>query len=106
MMQYKVQITDQALLDMEAIYGYIAGQLQAPEAAMAQFNRIAAAIATLATFPERVKLMESEEERALGLRQMPVDNYSVFFHIREDRVIITNVLFGAVDIFNRLGAGE
>jgi len=105
MMQYKVQITDKALVDMEAIYYYIAEQLQSPDTAMAQFNRIAAAIETLGTFPERVKLMESEEERALGLRQMTVDNYSVFFHIREDRVIITNVLYGAVDISRRLHAG-
>jgi hypothetical protein len=51
---------------MEEIYNYIAEQLQAPEAVMGQFNRIADAIETLDTFPERVKLMETEEERALG----------------------------------------
>ena len=102
MRQYKIQITDTALSDMEEIYNYIAEQLQAPEAAMGQYNRIADAIDTLDTFPERVKLMETEEECALGLRQMPVDNYSVFFHIREERVIITNVLYSASDIAKRL----
>ena len=102
MKQYKIQITDMALSDMEEIYNYIAVQLQAPEAAMRQYNRIADAIETLDTFPERVKLMETEEESALGLRQMPVDNFSVFFHIREDRVFITNVLYSASDIAKRL----
>lgn len=53
-------------------------------------------------FPERVKLMESEAEFALGLRQMPVDNFSVFFHIREEQVIVTNILFSAGDITKRL----
>jgi len=42
--------------------------------------------------------MESKEEFALGIRQMPVDNYSVFFHIREDQVIVTNILYSAGDI--------
>ncbi|MCR6544049.1 type II toxin-antitoxin system RelE/ParE family toxin [Dehalobacterium formicoaceticum] len=102
MKQYKIQITDKALSDMEEIYNYIAGQLQAPEAAMGQYNRIANAIETLDMFPERVELMETGEERALGLRQTPVDNFSVFFHIREERVIITNVLCSAGDIAKRL----
>ena len=102
MKQYKIQITDMALSDMEEIYNYIVEQLQAPEAAMGQYNRIADVIETLDTFPERVKLMETEEERVLGLRQMSVDNFSVFFHIREERVIITNVLYSASDIAKRL----
>ncbi len=102
MKHYKIQITDKALSDMEEIYNYIAEQLLAPEVAMGQYNRIADAIETLDTFPERVKLMETEEERVLGLRQMPVDNFFVFFHIREERVIVTNVLYSASDIAKRL----
>lgn len=69
---------------------------------MGQYNRIANAIDSLDTFPERVKLMETEEECALGLRQMRVDNFSVFFHVQEERVIITNVLYSACDIEKRL----
>jgi len=102
MKQYRIQITDKALSNLEEIYNYIAEQLQAPEIAMGQYNRIADAIETLDMFPERVKLMETEEDFALGLRQMPVDNFSVFFHIREERVIITNVLYNASDIAKRL----
>jgi len=102
MKHYKIQITDKALSDMEEIYNYITEQLLAPEAAMGQYNRIADAIETLDAFPERVKLMETEEERVLGLRQMSVDNFSVFFHIREERVIVTNVLYSASDIAKRL----
>lgn len=102
MKRYKIQITNKALSDMEEIYTYIAEQLQAPEAAMGQYNRIAEAIETLDTFPERVKLMDTEEEYALGLRQMPVDNFSVFFHISEARVIVTNVMYSASDITKRL----
>ncbi len=34
MKQYKIQITDMALSDMEEIYNYIVEQLQAPEAVL------------------------------------------------------------------------
>ena len=46
--------------------------------------------------------MESEPERTRGLRRFIVDNYAVFFIIADDVVIVTNVLYGASDIENRL----
>ncbi|NLP18487.1 MAG: type II toxin-antitoxin system RelE/ParE family toxin [Firmicutes bacterium] len=102
MKQYRIQITNRALSDMEQIYEYIAEQLQAPGAAMGQYNRITEAIENLAIFPERIKLMATKEEQTLRLRQMFVDNYSVFFQIRGERVIVTNVLYSASDIVSRL----
>ena len=44
MKSYAVQITEEALSDMEALYSYIAVRLKAPENAMKQYNRIADAI--------------------------------------------------------------
>lgn len=102
MKQYVVRITDRALADMEEIYNYIAIQLQAPENAMGQYNRIAEAIEGLNVFPERVKIMESEPERIMGLRQLVIDNYSVFYVIEDMDVIVTRVLYSAMDISIRL----
>lgn len=102
MKQFTVQITDKALADMEEIYNYIATQLKAPENAMGQYNRIAEAIEGLHVFPERAKLMESEPERIMGLRQLVVDNYSVFYVIEDRQVIVTRVLYSAMDISRRL----
>ncbi len=102
MKQYKVQITDKALADMEEIYNYIAIQLQAPENALGQYNRIAKAIEGLNMFPERIRLMESAQERAMGLKQLAVDNYSVFYVIEDERVIVMRVLYSASDIEMRL----
>lgn len=102
MKQYTVQITDRALADMEEIYTYIAEQLQAPENAMGQYNRIAEAIQKLNVFPERVRIMESEPENKVVLRQLSVDNFPVFYVINDDRVIVTRVLFSASDISRRL----
>lgn len=102
MKQYVVRITDRALADMEEIYNYIAIQLQAPENAMGQYNRIAEAIEGLNVFPERVKIMESELEHIMGLRQLVIDNYSVFYVIEDMDVIVTRVLYSAMDISIRL----
>ena len=102
MKQYTVQITDKALADMEEIYNYIAIQLQAPENAMGQYNRIAEAIEGLHVFPERAKLMESEPERTMGLRQLAVNHYSVFYVIEDMQVIVIRVLYSAMDISRRL----
>jgi plasmid stabilization system protein ParE len=87
---------------MEEIYTYIAEQLQAPENAMGQYNRIAEAIQKLTAFPERVRIMESEPEHTIGLRQLPIDNFSAFYVIEDDRVIVTRVLYSASDISKRL----
>lgn len=102
MKQYVVRITDMALADMEEIYNYIAIQLQAPENAMGQYNWIAEAIEGLNVFLERIKLVESEPEQIMGLRQLVIDNYSVFYVIEDMDVIVTRVLYSAMDISRRL----
>ena len=98
MEQYTVRITEEALKDMEDIYRYIAEKLQSPENAIRQYNRIADGILTLETFPERHTVVDFEPERRSGL----VDNYSVFYVIREKQVIVTSVLYSASNIEQRL----
>lgn len=78
MKHYTVEITNEALADMEQLYNHIAYVLQAPENAMDQYNRIADAILTLDTMAERICIMESEPERSKEMRRLLVDNYSVF----------------------------
>ena len=85
MKQYKVEITEEALQDMEDIYNYIADE-----------------ILTLDTFPERFRIMDSEPEKRMELRRMLVDNYSVIYTICDERVIVTDVLYTASDIEARL----
>lgn len=100
MKQYKVEITEEALQDMEDIYNYIAIDLLASENAMGQYDRIADEILTLDTFPERFRIMDSEP--GMELRRMLVDNYSVIYTICDERVIVTDVLYTASDIEARL----
>ncbi len=102
MRYYYVKITDNALTDMEQLYNHIANVLLSPENAIGQYNRIADAILKLNQMPERFKVMDLESEYFKELRRMPVDNYSVFYVINDDTVIVTNVLYSASDIEQRL----
>ena len=102
MKQYDVKISHAALSDMEQIYSYIADRLLEPDTAMGQYNRIAEAIQSLNILPERCALLESEPERTQGLRQMLVDNYSVFYIVGEDTVSVARVLYSASDLVRRL----
>ncbi len=102
MNQYTVEITEEALSDMQQIYNYIAYVLLAPENAMGQYNRIADEILKLNVFPERFRIMDSEPEHSKEIRRMSVDNFSVFYVIRKEKVIVTDVLYSASDIDNRL----
>lgn len=105
MKQYTVEITDEALADMEQLYNHIAYILQAPKNAIEQYDRISDGILKLNTLPERFRIMDSEPERSNGIRKMPVDNYLVFYVIKEDRVIVTNILYSGSDIGSRLSKG-
>lgn len=98
MKQYTVEITNEALTDMEQIYNYIANDLLSPEIAMNQYDRIADAILTLGTLAERIRIMDAEPEHSRGIRRMLVDNYSVFYVVQGEQVIVTDVLYSGADI--------
>lgn len=102
MKQYIVEITAAALADMEEIYNHIAYVLLSPENAMGQYNRIADKILSLESMPERNRIMDADLGLTRELRRTFVDNYTVFYEIRKDRVIITDVLYSASDIESRL----
>ena len=100
--KYEVKITDEALTDMEKIYEYIATRLLAPENAMGQYNRIADAILTLDSFPDRFALFELEPEHSRGMRRMGIDNYLVCYMVDPGVVTVTDVLYGASNVHMRL----
>lgn len=83
---------------MEELYYHIAYTLQAPENAIGQYNRKADEILKLNIMPERFRVLSSEPENSYGIRRMPVDNYSVFYVVKENKVVVTNVLYNGSDI--------
>lgn len=102
MKKYSVQITKAALDDIESIYIYIAEKLLSPENAIRQYNRLKEAILKLDTFPERYNILNVGSELHHQIRRMPVDNYSVFYIVKDNTVVIIDVLYSSSNIENIL----
>ena len=102
MKKYSVQLTKTALDDIESIYIYIAEKLLSPENAIRQYNRLKEAILKLDTFPERYNILDLGSELRHLVRRMPVDNYSVFYIVKDNTVVIIDVLYSSSNIENVL----
>lgn len=103
-MKYTVDITDAALQDMDEIYDYIFFTFRAPDTAAAQYDRIADEILSLEEMPLRFGIPQFEPCISAQLHRMLVDHFSVFYLVRGETVIVTDVLYSASDLEARLGA--
>ena len=99
---YSVNISEVALADMESIYNYIAKTLLAPESTLRQYNRIANAILSLDTLPERYSFFDLEPEHSWRMRKMVVDNYIVCYIVDPGIVTVTDVLYSAANVHSWL----
>lgn len=99
-MNYKIIYTQEAEQALINIYRYIAVNLQVPETAKRQVDRIMDAIKGLDEMPFRHKLYQKEPWRSKGLRVLPVDNYLVFYIVgmEEKTVAIVNIMYGGCNI--------
>ena len=88
-MIYDIVISDQAEIDLRGILEYIAFELQAPENASGQLDRLEACIMNLEHMPKRYRQYELEPWKSRGLRVAPVDNYLVLYIPDDD----TNLFF-------------
>lgn len=102
MKKYQIKITDSAASDMESICLYISDNLQSPDTAINQYNRIATAIMNLTTLPERYPIFDCEPENSRKIHKMVVDNYLICYVIERDSVTVISVLYGASDIHSKL----
>lgn len=78
-MIYDIVISDQAEIDLRGIFEYIAFELQAPENASGQLDRLEACIMDLDHMPKRYRQYKLEPWKSRGLRVAPVDNYLVLY---------------------------
>lgn len=60
------------------------------------------AVESMKMFPERCRVFDTRSERDLGMRQIPVDNYTAVYVIQGDDVVALRVLYSASDINARL----
>ena len=78
-MIYEVELSEQADSDLRGIFEYISFELQSPENASGQLDRLEEQILSLDTMPERYRKYEKEPWKSRELHILPVDNYVVLY---------------------------
>lgn len=103
-MIFEIKISDQADTDLRNIYEYIAFELQSPENAGGQLDRLEESIMSLDQMPERFREYENEPWHSRGLRIMPIDNYCVLYIPDTEKAVVTviRVMYGGRDIDTQL----
>jgi toxin ParE1/3/4 len=99
-MTWKVIYSDEAQIDLQEIYDYIAVILLEPEIAERQSERIMNAADSLISFPFRYRIYDIEPWRKMNLRVLPIDNYLIFYKPDESTNIvqIIRIMYGGRDI--------
>ena len=102
-MIYEVELSEQADSDLREIFEYIAYELQSPQNASGQLDRLEEQILSLDTMPERYRKYEKEPWKSCGLRVLPVDNYVVLYIPDSDKKVVTilRVMYTGRDIYNQ-----
>lgn len=93
---YRVEYSQEALVDIKSIYTYISQILHAPLTARRQVNRIRKEIRDLEAFPTRYVLVEWEPWASMKMHRLPIDNYVVFYFVDEQAmaVKIVRIVYG------------
>lgn len=97
---YQVIYSSQALDDIRKIYSYISYELQVPDTALAQVNRIRSQIKSLNFMPSRYAIVDWEPWKTMQMHKIPVDNYIIFYIINSDTMTVTivRIVYGGQNI--------
>ena len=94
----KVEIAEEAELDLEAIGDFIARDN--PSRALSFSKELREKCASLATFPRRFPLLERYKQ--FGIRKLVHGSYLIFYRIEAKTVTVIHVLHAASDYEARL----
>ena len=84
MTEYKIVIEQTAENDLLGILSYISDTLHEPSIAMKIYGLIKKEILNLNRMPFRFEVVNEEPYRSMGVRRIPVENYTVFYIVDEN----------------------
>ncbi len=95
-MRYKVNLTQQAICQIEETVQYISKILLVPETAQKWADTLQCEIEKLDFMPSKYPLTEEEPWHTKGIHKMPVKNFLVYYLIDEKKktVWVTTIIYG------------
>ena len=97
---YRIVYSPQALEDLKDIYAYISEELQVPDTARNQVNRIREKIRSLDFMPMRYAIVDWEPWKSMKMHKIPVDIFIVFYIVDMNSMTVTviRIVYGGRDI--------
>ena len=102
MKKYNIEYSKEAKEDLIKIKQYIKYNLQESETANKLISKIRKSIKTLNDNPEIYAIIDDEIIRKLEIRKLIVDNYIVFYRIKNDSIEIVRIMYGRRNWINLL----
>lgn len=89
--RYKIKIYSAAKMDLNDIVSYL--NTLSPQAAIKYYDLLVEKIGSLAELPQSCPFVRDVALKAKGYRFLMVENYLVFFVIKDDTVQIRRILY-------------
>ena len=102
MKEYNVEYSKEAKQDLIGIKRYIKYNLQEPNTAQKLISKIKMEIDQLKNNPTIYAIIEDELIRKLEIRKLIVNNYIVFYRIKNENVQIVRIMYGRRNWINLL----
>lgn len=93
----QVEIFPLAEQDMQDIFQYISVNLSNPSAALRLIGDFENAFDRISSFPESCQLIQNEYVKDKTLRKIIVNDYLVFYRVKNDEIQIIRVIYGMRD---------
>ncbi len=95
MTEYKIVVEETAENDLIGILNYISDTLHEPNTAVRLYGSIKKEILSLNKMPNRYAVVNEEPYRSMGVRRIPIENYTVFYIVdeKQNTVHIFRILY-------------
>lgn len=88
LIKYNVIVQESAELDIDGIIEHISHGLQERRLALNLYRRLTESMFSLKTMPGRCKIIDEEPYKAMKLRRLIVDNYSIFYIVNDEMLTV------------------
>ena len=102
MKKYNIEYSKESKEDLIEIKQYIKYNLQEPETANKLISKIRNSIKDLNNNPKIYAIIDDDIIRKLEIRKIIVDNYIVFYRIKNNSIEIVRIMYGRRNWINLL----
>ncbi len=102
MNKYSIEYSKEAKQDLIDIKRYIKYNLQEPAIAQKLISKIKTELDKLKNDPEIFSIIDDDFIKKLEIRKLIVDNYIVFYRIKNNNIQIVRVMYGKRNWINLL----